>query len=175
VLFQLTTRESCGKDLTRFDAHVWTPLDRGISRLEECCEEANNALGVKNVIYDQWIRMRALRCWLRTQRSVAAWVVSVHGFLEAKNFEDAKAMTHCQSVLNEMMLEEIVNSEELIKLLASGIEFMATTDQEETPLIHGRNLKELLQKRIRLMRAHLHDEPWIDPEYIERRASERSN
>ena len=175
VLFQLTTRESCQKDLIRFDAHVWTPLDRGISRLEACCDEANDALGVKNVIYDQWIRLRALRCWLRTQRSVAAWVVSVHGFLDARKVKDTEAMAHCQTVLHDTMLEEIVNSEELIELLASGIEFMATTDQEETPLIHGRNLKELLQKRIRLMRAHLHDEPWIDPQYIERRASARGN
>jgi hypothetical protein len=106
---------------------------------------------------------------------VAAWIAGVHGFLEARKLQDAEAMSHCQSVLHDMMLEEIVNSEELIKLLASGIEFMATTDQEETPLIHGRNLKELLQKRIRLMQAHLHDEPWIDPQYIERRASARSN
>ena len=106
---------------------------------------------------------------------MAAWVVSVHGFLEARKLKDTEAMTHCQSLLHDTMLEEIVNSEELIDLLASGIEFMATTDQEETPLIHGRNLKELLQKRIRLMQAHLHDEPWVDPQYIERRASERSN
>ena len=76
---------------------------------------------------------------------------------------------HCS-----MMLREIANSEDLIDLVGSGVEFMATTDLQETPLIHGRNLDVLLPKRIALMRAHLDDEPWIDGHYIERKAAEGS-
>ena len=47
---------------------------------------------------------------------------------------------------------------------------MATTDQGETPLIYGENLRELLEKRMALMEAHRDDEPSIDPDYMERQA-----
>jgi hypothetical protein len=65
---------------------------------------------------------------------------------------------------------EIANTEDLVVLLGSGVEFLATTDLEETALIHGRNLRDLLVRRVALMLKHRRDEPWIDPEYIERQA-----
>ncbi len=37
--------------------------------------------------------------------------------------------------------------------------------------MHGGNLKELLEKRKRLMKAYRVYEPYIYPDYIERRAS----
>jgi hypothetical protein len=174
VLFQLTTLASCRRDLERFDAHVWAPIDRAVERLEVERERARRTLGAMNVIEDQWVRIRALRCWLRTQRSVAAWVVGVHGFLAARAAHDRDGMRASRALLREMMLREIANSEDLIDLVGSGVEFMATTDLQETPLIHGRNLDVLLPKRIALMRAHLDDEPWIDGHYIERKAAEGS-
>jgi hypothetical protein len=36
--------------------------------------------------------------------------------------------------------------------------------------MHGRNLKELLAKRIALMERHAADDPFIDPGYMERMA-----
>jgi hypothetical protein len=36
---------------------------------------------------------------------------------------------------------------------------MATTDQGETPLIYGQNLRESVLKRMALMEAHRDDEP----------------
>ena len=50
---------------------------------------------------------------------------------------------------------------------------MNRNDGKETPLIHGRNLKELLEKRKRLMVDHRGDEPYIDKRYIERKAAEK--
>ena len=172
VLFQLTTPESCRENLERFDAHVWVPMNHAIELLEMQCEEATRSLGARNVICDQQIRLRALRCWFRTQRSVAAWVVGVHGFLEARNAGDQRTMAECRALLRDMMTREIANSEELLELVASGVEFMATTAQQETPLIHGRNLDALLRKRIALMQGHLEDEPFIDVSYIQRRAAQ---
>ena len=60
-----------------------------------------------------------------------------------------------------MMKLEIANSEEIIKLVNTGIEFIALTDRGETPLMYGINLPELLVKRIRLMTAHFEDDPKI--------------
>jgi hypothetical protein len=69
-----------------------------------------------------------------------------------------------------MMNKEIQNGRELIRLLDSGVEFMATTDKGETPLMHGTNLRALLQTRIALMERHLNDEPYIDHHYTEKMA-----
>jgi glucuronate isomerase len=71
-----------------------------------------------------------------------------------------------------MITRELTNSEQLLTLLDSDIEFMATTDRGESALMYGRNLKEMVQKRIKLMSAHRDDEPYIDPEYIERNAGQ---
>jgi len=65
---------------------------------------------------------------------------------------------------------ELENSRRLLELLDSGIEFMATTDQGETPLIYGENLRDSVRKRMALMEAHRDDEPFIDPGYMERQA-----
>ena len=47
---------------------------------------------------------------------------------------------------------------------------MTTTDFGETPLMHGRNLKELLRRRIALMERHIDDDPFIDHDYMMRMA-----
>ncbi len=193
VLFQLTTPEQCQLDLERIDTNLWEPLDSAIAMLEGIHGKAGDRgdrgeegdagkVGddgeqdregdpdVVDVIEDQYIRLSALHCWFETQRNVAAWVVGVYGYMEAKEQGDTERMTACRTLLDGMIDSEIANSRRLLELLDSGIEFMATTDLEETQLIHGRNLDDLLRKRIALMEAHRDDEPFIDPDYIERNA-----
>ena len=70
---------------------------------------------------------------------------------------------------------EIDNSLMLLDLLDDDVEFMALTDKGETPLIHGLNLKENIRKRIRLMQEHIEDEPFIDPNYMEKMAGKIMN
>ena len=69
-----------------------------------------------------------------------------------------------------MMRREIANSREIIRLLETGVPFIALTDQGETPLMYGTNLPDLLARRIQLMEAHMDDDPHVDPDYIERMA-----
>jgi hypothetical protein len=71
-------------------------------------------------------------------------------------------------VLDRMIAKETANSRDLMDIVDSGIEFMATTDLGESPLIHGRNFKDLLTRRIALMERHAKDDPFIDPGYMER-------
>lgn len=170
VLFQLTTPQACRASVERMDAHVWTWIDRAIDLLAAIRDEAHAVLGNGNVMQDQDIRLRALRCWLRTQHSVASWITNVHGYLEARQTGDHAGMDAARRALAEMTDREVRNSEELIALDDSDVEFMATTDQSETQLVHGRNVTVLLRRRIELMAAHRDDEPWIDPNYVSRRA-----
>ena len=167
VLFSLTTAAKSRLDLERMDAGVWGPLDRAIALLVAKEPRALELLGAGNVIADQLVRLRALRCWLMTHRNVAAWIAGVYGWLETTDV-DQKA--RWRGVLDDMIAKEIANSRELMALVDSGIEFMATAGEGESPLMHGRNLKTLLATRIALMERHASDDPFIDPLYMERMA-----
>lgn len=170
VLFRLTSAEQCRVDLERIERNLWPPLDQAIVILEQIGQDAQKVLGVQNVIADQLIRLKALRCWFMTQRNVAAWITGVYGYIEARAKKQKK---ESRELIRDMINREIENSVQLQQLLDTGIEFMATTDMGETPLIHGNNLAELLQKRIDLMKEHMDDEPFIDPYYIEKNAAKQ--
>lgn len=160
VLFTLTTPEKSREDALRIDRNVLPKLDEAIRMLERCRDQAA-------IFNDQYVRIKALRCWITTMRSIAVWVDSVYGFMNAAEpSEKLKFKTAMQS----MMELEISNSEEVISLFQTGLEFIALTDQGETPLMYGINLPELLVKRIALMKEHFNDDPCIDQNYIERMA-----
>jgi hypothetical protein len=167
VLFTLLTPEKSAQDLDRIDAFVWQPLNHAIDALATRVADADGQLGPVNVIRDQWVRLRALRCWIMTHRNVSAWVAGVYGWMRAATGADR---ARWRTVLDRMIAKEIANSRDLIDLVDSGIEFMATTDLGESPLMHGRNLKVLLARRIALMERHAQDDPFIDPGYMERMA-----
>lgn len=171
VLFQLATVEGAQETLERMDAGVWGPLDEAIDNLGAARGDASAHLGPGNVVEDQFVRLSALRCWLTTQRSVAAWIVGVCGFMEAETPEEKDV---CRELVREMVDGEVENSRRLLDLLDSDVTFMATTDQGETPLLHGENLRELLEERIALMVTHRDDEPYIDPDYMVRQAGQRA-
>jgi hypothetical protein len=165
VLFTLLTPEKSARDLERIDAFVWTPLNHAIDLLASREAEAGDALGPSNVVVDQAVRLRALRCWIMTHRNLSAWVAGVYGWLGAT---DGSERARWRTVLDRMIAREIANSRDLAVLVDSGVEFMATTGLGESPLMHGRNLKALLARRIVLMERHANDDPFIDHGYMER-------
>jgi hypothetical protein len=167
VLFQLADAPGAERVVEAMDAQVWPPLDRAIGSLAGALQEARDSLGLENVVRDQWVRLRALRCWLMTQRNVAAWIAGVCGYMAA---DTEKERERTRGRVRELMDKELENSRTLLALLNEGVPFMATTEGNENPLIHGENLPELLEKRVALMEAHREDEPFIDPEYMERQA-----
>lgn len=162
VLFTLTTPERSREDALRIDQNV-------LPKLTEAIRLLNSVKGDVPIVADQLVRLKALRCWITTQRNIAVWVDSVYGFMNATNPADKQRY---KLALQDMMKLEIANSEELIILFKSGIEFIAMTDQGETPLMYGINLPELLVKRIVMMKSHFNDDPYIDMNYIERKAGE---
>jgi hypothetical protein len=167
VLFTLLTPEKSAQDLERIDAHVWRPLNHAIDLLASHEAGAAAELGPANVIRDQCVRLRALRCWIMTHRNVSAWVAGVYGWMGAATGPDK---ARWRTVLDRMIAKEIANSRDLMDLVDTGVEFMATTDLGESPLMHGRNLKDLLARRIGLMDRHAKDDPYIDAGYMERMA-----
>ncbi|MFO7617761.1 MAG: hypothetical protein R6V75_10975, partial [Bacteroidales bacterium] len=143
VLFTLTTPDRAGEDALRIDRN-------SLPHLEEAIRLLDSVTSPPAIIIDQLVRIRALRCWITTQRNIAVWVQCVNGFMKADNQSD-KQINKC--TLQEMIRLEIANSREIISLLETGVEFIALTDQGETPLMYGTNLPELLLRRIELMEA----------------------
>ncbi|MFN8242239.1 MAG: hypothetical protein U0X39_15975 [Bacteroidales bacterium] len=162
VLFNIMNDEKAAKDVLRIDENVWKYLDDAIELLENIDGEDTSP-----VIHDQLIRTSALKCWIMTNRNIAAWVSGVHGYLKAI---DQSEKDRCRETVRSLMELEIENSLSLLEMLDDEVEFMALTDKGETPLVHGLNLKENIKKRISLMREHINDEPYIDPDYIARKA-----
>ncbi len=169
VLFYLTTPEKSEVDVERIDRYLWDPLNSAIEKLEAIQQQAIAELGEGNVIVDQLVRLRALRCWFMTQRNVAAWIAGVHGYMKART---AARKRYYRDLIRDLMEREIRNTEELKLLWRSEVAFMALTDKGETPLMYGDNLGELFDRRIALMRRHMDDEPFIEEGYMERRAAE---
>jgi hypothetical protein len=160
VLFTLTTPERSREDASRIDRNVLPRLDEAIRMLDARKDAAP-------ILLDQLVRLKALRCWITTQRNIAVWVDGVYGFMGAG---DPARKVRFKSAVQDMMRDEIANSKEIIRLFKYGIEFIALTDQGETPLMYGVNLPELIEKRIALMEKHIDDDPYIDGNYIERMA-----
>lgn len=169
VLFELTTQKKSERDLERIDNNLWPYIEEAISILKGCVADANRTFGEKNVIYDQYIRIRALKCWFMTQRNVAAWITGVHGYMNSK---DEEKKQHYAKLVKDMMRREIDNMHEVLEIWDSGIEFMAVTDRGENPLVYGDNLPDLIKRKIALMEKHFNDEPYIEPNYIEKQAAE---
>ena len=164
VLFELTTQERAEKTVERMDKNLWQNIDKAINILDKSYNNNPDSF----VLYDQKERLKALKYWFRTYRNVAAWIAGVHGYINSKSDEDRKRY---KSLVKEMINSEIDNTKELISLWeTTKVEFMAISGVGETPLIHGEEFGEQLKKKIELMKKHINDEPYIDPDYMMRRA-----
>lgn len=169
VLFELTTQERCELANERYNKYLWKPLFEAIELLNSTYNNIPENDVAKEVFYDQLIRAKALKCWLKTMQSVAQWVMGVHGFLKT---DDTAKKAYYKKVVQDMMKEEIENAKDFIELFTtSKIEFMAISREGETPLIYGKNLPELVKKKIELMEKHINDDPYIDPDYMMKRAA----
>lgn len=114
-------------------------------------------------VEDTYDRMRALRCWYRTQRNVAAWVAGVHGYLETT---DKKVKKECKALLKTMVLDEIENAKDLLNLWeTSTTNWMIVSGVGETTFIYYKNFGEQVKRKIALMKGHENDEPYVDPNF----------
>lgn len=164
VLFELTTPDRCMLAVQRMDRSMWDFIEKALKIYMKAISETQEHESAHKIFEDQMDRLRALKCWFRTHRNVAAWIAGVHGYLDSS---DKKVKKEKRQLVREMVLDEIENTRELLQLWeTSEIDFMVISGYAETPLIHGENFGELLKKRIKLMAGHENDEPYIDPNYM---------
>jgi hypothetical protein len=162
ILWTLMTREQADAAVAQADAATWKPLDGAIGVLRESLVTAK--AGARAVFVDQLDRLMALRCYFRTLRNTAAWVAGVHGYIEAKDRAEKEKR---RAMVRAMVDDEIANARDLAALFGSSVtRFMPVDPSGETFNMYGRNLPELILKKIALMEEHRDDEPRIDPDFM---------
>jgi hypothetical protein len=162
ILWTLMTREQADAAVAQADAATWKPLDAAIGVLRDSLVTAKG--GARAVFVDQLDRLKALRCYFRTLRNTAAWVAGVHGYIEAKDRAEKEKR---RAMVRAMVDDEIANARDLAALFGSSVtRFMPVDPSGETFNMYGRNLPELILKKIALMEKHRDDEPRIDPDFM---------
>ena len=164
VMFDLITQEYGEKFVQRVDENVIGKLNEAIGLAKKVAGNSSLSDNSRQVFIDQGDRLCALKCWVATLRSVAAWVTGVYGFLAADSNEQKNAM---QDFLQDMMTREIQNTKNLLELWQnSPVHFMVISKSGETSYIYGENLGELLNRKIELMSKYRHVQPRIDPDIM---------
>jgi hypothetical protein len=127
----------------------------------QATEPGSAAHAVFMHLYD---RLRAVKCWFRTQRNVAGWIEGVHGYMEA---EDDATRTACKALVREIVLDEKANTAELLEHTETAqTEWMLESAVGETTFIYGDNFPGLLRRKIALMEGREDDEPFVDPDFM---------
>ncbi len=164
VLFQLVTQEYGKSFVERVDDNVEGPLNAAIALADENANNESLPEKSREVFADLRDRLLAFRCWVRTQRSVAAWVAGVYGYLGADDGAQKKAW---RDYLEDMMTRDIQNTRDLLELWESSqVNFMVVSKSGETSYIYGENLGDLLRRKIQLTEEYRHVEPRIDPDIM---------
>ncbi len=162
VGFDLVEPSRAALAVRRMDENLFPEINTGIALIDGMFALTSSD-AAQACLTDQFDRLRALRCWFRTQRNVAAWVAGVHGFLESR---DEKVRHDCKAQLRQMVLDEIENTKDLLQLWeTSTTNWMIISGVAESSYIYYKNFGDLLKRKIELMTGHENDDPYIDPDF----------
>jgi len=164
VMFELMTPSYALKIVQRIDENVWPELNAAIQVLEDSIRALKPTENGYQVLVDQCDRMVAFKCWLQTLRNVAAWIGSVHSYLQTT---DPTLKAHYRQLVRELVLDELENAQNLLRLWeTTSTEFMLISEVGETNFIYGENFGAKVKRKIELMQGHENDEPFIDPDFM---------
>jgi hypothetical protein len=162
VGFDLIEPQRAWKAVQHMDEDLFPVMEK-IFALVAAMQRGAPSPAEKAVLEDQRDRMTALKCWYRTERNVTAWVAGVHGYMESS---DESFRKKCRALLKGMVLDEIANTNELIRLWETArTNWMMVSDVGETTFVYYKNLGELMKKKVALMQGHENDEPYVDPNF----------
>ena len=162
-LWELITTKEAEEQLKQFDTQVWGPLEDAIAEAHEATEQAEDC-DARTIFMDTRDRLLAYRSYCKTLRNIAAWIVGVHGYLDATTDEERVTK---RAIVTEMVANELQNAKELLELWESTtVDFIVIEAMGETMHTHGANMGDLLRKKIELMERYGSEEPYIDPNFM---------
>jgi hypothetical protein len=167
ALWMLIDRAEAASIVRTCDSLIWNPLDEAVSLLDGVLKKGTQAA---EVVQDQRDRLRALRCYFRTLRNIAGWIVGVHGYVASSTPDERAAM---RSAVRATIDDELKNTEDLLQLWrTSRTDFMPVAETGENFALYGGNFGALLEKKIELMKKHRDDTPFIDRNFMWRMGPE---
>ncbi|MBN1542708.1 hypothetical protein JW992_11235 [candidate division KSB1 bacterium] len=170
ALWTLVPVETAQAILDACEKQGYRTAQKAVQILDQALAEEPLVSRRARVLADQRDRLRGYVCYTRTLVNTAAWIVSVHGYLNADR--DAERRQFREN-LTRMIDDEIANSHELLDLWRrSHTPFMPVSAVGENWYTYGDNFGELLEKRIELMKKHRDDIPAIDKNLIWRMPAE---
>jgi hypothetical protein len=163
VGFDLCDPERAMLAVRHMDEDLFPAMEKAIALVRSMTGRARDEIALA-CVRDQADRMRALKCWYRTQRAVTAWVAGVHTYNGSK---DAKVRANCRTLLRTMVLDEIENTKDLLDLWeTSKTNWIMMSDAGETTFVYFHaNFAAQLRRKITLMTGHENDEPYVDPNF----------
>ena len=162
VGFDLIQPDDARHCLDLINQNVMPEVEKAVALSATMVEKALSE-NEKRAATDLHDRMVAMKCWYRNQRNITAWIAGVHGYLESS---DRGIREECRRILRDMVLDEIENAKELLRLWeTSTVRWMVISGVGETTFIHYGNFGEHLKRKIELMKGHENDEPYVDPEF----------
>jgi hypothetical protein len=163
VGFDLLGPADAMKGLERINANVMPRLEEARTAARQLLAHAKDDRA-RDCAMDLADRMTALWCWNRNQRNVTAWIAGVHTYLEST---DEKVRKQCRTLLRDMVLDEIDNTEQLLALWKSSrTRWMILSGVGETTFIYYSTFGEHLERKIALMKGRENDEPRVDPDFM---------
>lgn len=164
ALWEIHTREEMQEFLQRYDTEV-LPLQREtVEKARRIVESLESGAEGRAVFVDYYDRMRAFYHYNRMFRNVAAWIVGVHGYLQATS--DAEREDN-RALVQSLIDDELENAKELLELWRSTTTvFMPIHERGEWMHDYGPNFATGLEKKIRLMEQYRDHPPYIDPNYL---------
>lgn len=164
MLWNFLTVIEAGENKEAVDTRVLPPLNKAIAKLVEVLSALPPSAQQRKVFQDLHDRLLALRCYYTTMRNTAAWIETVHGYREARTSKEERQY---RVKVWEVVVNELQNAKALLRLWEeSTTALMPVSTVGETLHIYAENFGELVRRKVELMRKHMNDEPYIDPNYM---------
>jgi hypothetical protein len=163
-LWEIHTVDEMQAFLGRYDDAILPGLEELISKSRILLEKVDSSDRAYPVIDDLGQRLSAFYHYSRTLRNVAAWIVHVHGYLQAK--EEATRRAH-ETAVQALIDNELENTRRLISFAEKAtIHFMPIHERGQWMHDYGPDFVEGLHKKVALMERYRHETPFIDPNYM---------
>lgn len=163
-LWEIHTVEEMQSFLDRYDASTLPELEQLIANTQALLKDVDSAHAAYDVLNDLEQRLTAYYHYSRTLRNVAAWIVHVHGYLQASDDSDKKAHTHA---IQSLIDNELKNTRAFVEFCErKTIHFMPIHERGEWMHDYGPNFIDGLRKKLSLMETYRNETPYIDPHYM---------
>ncbi len=163
-LWEIHTCKEMSEFLRRYDSATLPELEQLLKDTRAALNAVDGAHQAYEVLNDLLQRLTAYYHYSRTLRNVAAWIVHVHGFLQAS--ESGEKESH-EKAVQTLIDNELENTRSLIEFCEScSIHFMPIHERGEWMHDYGPNFVEGLRKKQSLMEAYRANSPYIDPNYM---------